>query len=638
MDKEKRDAYDLENIFLSGQRGVVVDYHAGHRVNFLSVMAMKKKSASKKKPISVMKAVAAGDVKAVQAAVAAGVGLLGDMEDTSPLAVAVENDDLKMVEALLKLGHKPDIGGIIVPLAEAARKGNQRIVEVLLKHGAKVNEPGEEGETAVMLAAGAGRLAILKRLVEAKADLQQLDSGGQDALNYAVNAEQLEMMEYLLPQYPKQRQEKIQRQAHHWQNKGKKRESEVVARLQTARDQPKTAKAKTESLFRAHESGDHKKFLQLLATGADPNETNDEGTTILASVASFSTVYTLLKPLLEAGADPNRGDVFRPLKFAAGHGLEPVGSLLKAKAEVNWADPDGGTALMSAAAAGDDDVVHLLLKAGANPNAEDKDGHTAYWYARECNNPSTAKLLAKVTLDTDDAERPWRKNKEGKSREQCFLDAARGGDGEFVARLLAGGVPVDVSESDGDTALHHAAENDDVAMIEILLKAKAPLEAEGSGDWTPLVAAANFGKIPAVRRLLQAGANVHACKDTILCYACERGGSKELVEILLAADATVNVVGGFRQAPPLLVATEHDQLEVVRLLLAAGANVQAKDPNGWTPFLNAALRSGVAVVKLLLEAGSDLKVVDKEKRDAYDLASQWGKPEVAKFLKKLLGK
>jgi ankyrin repeat protein len=600
--------------------------------------AMKKKSTPKKKTISVLKAVAAGDVKAVQAAVAAGVGLLDDMEDTSPLALAVENDDLKMVEALLKLGHKPDLGGIIVPLAEAAYKGNEQIIELLLKHGAKVNEPSEEGETAVMLAAGAGRLAILKRLLKAKADLQQRDSGGQDALTYAVNAGQRETMEFLLPHYPKQRQEKIKRQAHLQENKGTKRESEVVKHLQSAREKSPAAKPKLESLFRAHESGKHDKFLQLLAAGADPNETNAEGTTILASVASFSTVYTLLKPLLEAGADPNRGEVFRPLKFAAGHGLEPVELLLKAKAEVNWANPDGGTALMSAAAAGNDDVVQLLLQAGANPNAEDKDGHTAYWYARECNNPSTAKLLAKVTQDTGDAERPWRKNKEGKSREQCFLDAARGGDGEFVARLLAEGVPVDVAESDGDTALHHAAENDDVPLIEILLQAKAPLEAEGSADWTPLVAAANFGKVQAVRLLLQAGANVHACKDTILCYACESRNSQELVEILLAAGAAVNVVGGFRQATPLHVATEHDQLEVVRLLLGAGAKVNAKDPSGWTPFMNAALRSGVEVVQLLIKAGSDLKVVDKEKRDAYDLASQWGKPEVAKFLKPLLRK
>jgi ankyrin repeat protein len=141
-----------------------------------------------------------------------------------------------------------------------------------------------------------------------------------------------------------------------------------------------------------------------------------------------------------------------------------------------------------------------------------------------------------------------------------------------------------------------------------------------------------------VRRLLEAGANLHAGKDAVLCYACENKHSLELVELLLQAGATVNVVGGHRRATPLHVATEHGQTEVVRRLLQEGANVDTRDPEGWTPFLNAALRSGVEIVQALIDAGSDIKAVDHEGRDAYELASKWGKPEVAKFLKLQLGK
>jgi ankyrin repeat protein len=43
-------------------------------------------------------------------------------------------------------------------------------------------------------------------------------------------------------------------------------------------------------------------------------------------------------------------------------------------------------------------------------------------------------------------------------------------------------------------------------------------------------------------------------------------------------------------------------------------------------------------VKLLIDAGSDIRAVDKERRNAYDLASKWGKKEVAEFVKQLLGK
>ena len=596
---------------------------------------MKKPKRTRKKSPSIMAAVESGNVEALRAAIASGAGLLDDMEDTSPLAVAVEKNDTEMVEALLQLGHKPDLGGIVIPLALAARNGNNRIVELLLGRGANVNEPGEEGETALMWAANTGRLDILKRLIDAEADIQQKDRGGGDALSYAISGQHVPTIEFLLPHFPKSRQEKLKRQSHLWRGESAKQESQVAARLQAAMERPSARKRPTESLFRAHESGDEKKFLQLLTAGADPNEVNDEGTTILASVASHSTIYTLLKPLLKAGADPNRGELFRPLSFAASFGADFVKLLLKVGAGVNWADPDGGTALMSAASAGDEKAIQLLLNAGADPNAEDKDGHTAYWHALECNNPKAAELLATCTTDLEDAKKPWRKNKEAKSRELCLIDAANGGDIEHVQRLFAEGVAVDVADSSGDTALHRAARNGEVAMIDVLLKAGAPIEAEGCADWTPLLAAANSGAFKSVQKLLQAGANIHAGKGDVLCYACENKNSLELVELLLQAGAAVNVMGGHRCATPLHVATEHDQLEVVRRLLKAGARIDAKDPNGWTPFLNAALRSGVEVVQLLIEAGSDLKTVDCEGRSAYDLASKWGKPEVAKFLKQL---
>ena len=77
-------------------------------------------------------------------------------------------------------------------------------------------------------------------------------------------------------------------------------------------------------------------------------------------------------------------------------------------------------------------------------------------------------------------------------------------------------------------------------------------------------------------------------------------------------------------------------MAVVHCLLEAVAKVHTKDPSGWAPFLNAALRSGVEMIQLLIKAGSDIKAVDLDSRNAYDLPSKWGKSEVAEFLKSLL--
>lgn len=292
---------------------------------------------------------------------------------------------------------------------------------------------------------------------------------------------------------------------------------------------------------------------------------------------------------------------------------------------------------MSAAASGDEEAVRLLLDAGAEPKAKDHEGRTAYWYALNCNNEGAAELLAPLTADVDDARRPWRKNKEGKSRELCLIDATNGGDLEYVKRLLAESVRVDAANASGDTPLHRAAASGNVEMMRALLDAGAPIEAVGSADYTPLLAAAKSGQIKAVEYFLQAGANVHAGDDDILCYACENKDCLELVELLLQAGARVNVIGGWRRSTPLHVATEHDLVAVVRCLLEAGAKVHTRDPSGWTPFLNAALRSGVKMVQLLIKAGSDIKAADHEGRNAYDLASKWGKREVAEFLKSLPG-
>lgn len=342
---------------------------------------MKKKAGKPRH--SIMKCIETGDITALRSLVAAGAGLLDEMEDTSPLALAVEKGNAEMVNALLDLGHNPNIGGIVVPLALAAQSGMIEIVELLLGRGANVNEPGEEGETAVMWAAGAGQIGTLTRLIDAGADIRQKEREGGDALSYAVSGGSRAVIEFLLPHFPKARQDKIRRQAHLWREGSKSKESQLATKLQLAMDRSerKGKKRVAESLIRAFEDGKEEKFLQLLSAGADPNETNKEGTTILGLVASSSSVYELLEPLLDAGADPNRGELFRPLNLAASHGAEPVRLLLKGGADLHWADADGGTALMSAAASGDEDAVRLLLDAGADPNAEDHEGHAAYWYA-----------------------------------------------------------------------------------------------------------------------------------------------------------------------------------------------------------------------------------------------------------------
>jgi len=55
-------------------------------------------------------------------------------------------------------------------------------------------------------------------------------------------------------------------------------------------------------------------------------------------------------------------------------------------------------------------------------------------------------------------------------------------------------------------------------------------------------------------------------------------------------------------------------------------------------FPQCCMRGSIEMIRLLIDAGSDIQAVDLEKRGAYDLASEWGKREVAGFLKSLFGR
>lgn len=409
--------------------------------------------------------------------------------------------------------------------------------------------------------------------------------------------------------------------------------------MKKARSQPADPSASppaATSLIRAFQSGQREHFLQLLASGADPNEVDANGTTLLTLVSGSWSGVDFVEPLLQAGADPNRPSKYVPLVMAAGNGVESViRHLLAAGAQVDAATEDGRTALMAAAASGNIDVVQLLLDAGADPNAEDNDGRTPYRWALDGNNQDIADLLRGLTNAAEAAEMPWRLNKERLTPPQLLLAAVQGGDVEYVRRFLAEGAPVDVQDDSFNTPLQLAAEYGRLEIVDILLAAGAALELAGCADRTPLLAAVHAGELQVVHRLLAAGANPSAGVGTgksALVLACTPSNGPELVALLIAAGVDPNAAEPETLTTPLHEAAERNQPAIVAQLLAAGADVDARDHNGMTPFLIAALRADVPTLELLLHAGASAKAVDDQGRDAATLAKSWGKQEVADYL------
>jgi hypothetical protein len=174
-----------------------------------------------------------------------------------------------------------------------------------------------------------------------------------------------------------------------------------------------------------------------------------------------------------------------------------------------------------------------------------------------------------------------------------------------------------------------------VISVTTVLVALACGERAWSGDLSAqLVEAAKRGDLASVRRLLAKGAEANA-KDPkmgipALVYAAS-GSHLPVVEALLAAGANIearDLVGG----TALIVAASAGRTPVVQALVGKGANVNARTRNGQTALMLAALQGHRDTVRSLLALGADPGIRDNFGRTASTLAAWKGHASVAEVL------
>jgi len=159
--------------------------------------------------------------------------------------------------------------------------------------------------------------------------------------------------------------------------------------------------------------------------------------------------------------------------------------------------------------------------------------------------------------------------------EAPVADAAMRGELDRVRELLRTGADVNAAQGDGMTALHWAAELGDEELSEVLIFGGAHLEAMTRlGKFTPLLVASRSGHSGVVGSLIDAGASVDAKTTTgeaALHYAAA-AGSVETVERLLDSGAEVDALEHTKGQTPLMFAAALNRADVLRTLLARGAD------------------------------------------------------------------
>jgi ankyrin repeat protein len=387
----------------------------------------------------------------------------------------------------------------------------------------------------------------------------------------------------------------------------------------------------------------------LIRAGARVTARTREGVTPLQLAATNGSA-AMIDRLLKAGADPNAtltsmGDT--ALMMAARTGTtEAIRVLVESGANVNAVEKWGGTtALMWAVSEGHVEAVRRLLESGADVNARSHYVAAANGRGFEGRTPLTNSTDAKAAEFASGWLTP-------------LMFAAREGDVELARLIVAAGADVNAVGGDGKTALALAIFNGNYDVASFLVDSKADVNRADAQRFTPLFyavdrrnmeTAPNFpwmvtaDPMPLIRRLLDAGANPNALINntprarmregsprivfaTALMRAAfaadlelvrlllERGADPSIKsrdnETMLSAAAGLAFIHGYHRGK-----SEDERLEIVKLFVELGNDVNWADDYGITPLMAAANIGHVKVIQYLVDKGADLSAHDLGKKN-----------------------
>ena len=381
-------------------------------------------------------------------------------------------------------------------------------------------------------------------------------------------------------------------------------------------------------LLQASRTGADDVAQALLRAGADPSLAHPEGETPLMA-AAFAGSLPTVRLLLEANADVNAVDSYQKqtalMRAAAEGHSEVIQALLDAKADPNkkahvteleerkHADhaTGGFTALMFAARNGHEAAIRTLIKGGADPKLTNGDGATATIIAIVNDRFDLAKTLIELGADPNDGSlyfavdmhdattdmraRDGSRLRADHSNTMGALDLVkvlldRGADPNkpFVGQLHS--TTLCCGEEVNSSPFYRAAVAADVEALKLMIAKGAKVE------WSP-AEVKKEGRGGAGR-----GMNANVGKTPIMMALNGGRGAA------FAAGPGFDRLG----PPPFREEANRDPLEAIKVLLAAGADPNAKDPAGATMLHQAVTARQVAIIRELVAKGAKLDAVNKD--------------------------
>lgn len=522
-------------------------------------------------PLHLAAAVGSAEVVQVLLAHKANVNAKGLWDGQTALIVATMVGDLQTVRILLDHGALLDTMNQqgATALYAAALTGNEEIFKLLLEKGADPAIAQLSRQTVLHAACTAGNRAIVETLLARGAALEAIDSSGFTPLLNAVEYGHTEVVKLLLARgaNPKVRENRDQTALYVACNPGN---VEIIQTfLDLGLDVNASDKAGRNALANAVLHGHLKAVTLLLSKGA---KTKIPGPfTMLMEAAHGPGYIEVLNQQSGRFHQPGSFDEYRQ-----------IAELLLARGEnPAAASPQKRTALHFAAQYGNVPVLELLLARGVPWDAPDAGGVTplidACGFGLTKNAPAVELLLARganISATNNEGNKP-------------IHLAAAVGKTEVLTVLLKHGADPRATGQEQATPLHTAIFNSHSAAAEILLQHGASVRASDAIGQTPLHVAAAIGDRASVRLLLEHQAPIEARNNSGMTPLHQAVGTQP------------------RQLPDNMAKLLHppaDKLEVVRLLLARGADPLACTLDGQTPAELAAKIGTPEIVAVLQNA------------------------------------
>jgi ankyrin repeat protein len=347
-----------------------------------------------------------------------------------------------------------------------------------------------------------------------------------------------------------------------------------------------------------------------------------------------------VKRLLKAGAKIGEANDYgaTPMQMAAATGnREILKLLLDAGANADSPNAEGQTALMEVARTGDVEAAKLLLRHGATVDAREAWGaQTALMWASARRHPQMMELLISHGADVNARSvwRNWERHVTAESRAKrtnaggltALMYAARENCLECVRVLIRHHVDVDLADPDGVAPVTIAIMNTNWDIAQRLIEAGADVNQWDMYGQSPLYAAV-VHSVPRPPSLFGGGPGVNpldapnkAAPMDVITLLLQKGANPNMQ--LFYRPAGRNAGGAARGATPLMAAAAEDEVGLVKLLLAHGADAKLYQADNQTPIMAALGGRGsfggggaangeasVEVLKVLHDAGTEVNIM-----------------------------